>query len=219
MSTEKEVAKILLDVNAVKLNPEEPFTYVSGIRSPIYCDNRVLTFFVDERRKIVSEFVEKIKDLDCDVIAGTASSAISWGAWVAEVLGKPMVYIRKKSKGYGADKLIEGGDVSGKKVIVVEDLITTGGSSVNAALACKEAGAEVVKVVAIFQYEFEKAVKKFEEAGFEFITLSSFDVLVEVAKETGAVAEDKIDMVLEWRKNPPEWGPAHGFPNAEPKNG
>lgn len=209
------IAKILLDKKAVTLDAKEPYTYVSGIRSPIYCDNRVLTYFPEEREVLINAFVDKIKDLEIDVVAGTASSAISWAAWVADRIKKPMVYIRKASKGYGQDKLIEGGNISGKKVVVIEDLVSTGGSSVNAVKACKIAGAEVQAMVAIFTYEFEKAKNKFEEAGCEARFLTNFTELTKTAAENNYITEEQLVLVQEWNKAPAEWGPEHGFPLAE----
>jgi len=212
------IAKILLDKKAVTLNATMPYTYVSGIRSPIYCDNRVLTYFPEEREVLVNGFVEKCKDLDIDVVAGTASSAISWAAWVSARLKKPMVYIRKATKGYGQDKLIEGGDITGKKVVVIEDLVSTGGSSINAVEACKAAGAEVAAMVAIFTYEFEKAKKKFEDANCKALFLTNFTELTKTAAESGYITQEQLSLVQEWNKAPAEWGPKHGFPLGEKRN-
>ncbi|MAG08048.1 orotate phosphoribosyltransferase [Candidatus Woesearchaeota archaeon] len=218
MAKEKEIAKILLEKKAVTLNTKEPYTYVSGIRSPIYCDNRVMTFFPEQRKMISNAFNEIVEGLEPDVIAGTASSAISWAAWVSQRLSKPMVYIRKKTKDYGKEKLIEGGDVNGKRVVVIEDLVSTGGSSLNAVNACKGAGAEVIAMVAIFTYEFEKARKSFEEAGCKAVFLTNFSTLANVAKEMNHLNEDELKVALEWNKAPSEWGPKHGFANAEGKS-
>ena len=151
---EQTIARILLEKQAVTLNSEEPYTYASGIRSPIYCDNRRMTVYPAERNTIVRAFCEQVRPFQPNVIAGTASSAISWAAWVASELDAPMVYIRKASKGYGKQQLIEGGDIRGKTVVVIEDLVSTGGSSLNAVNACREAGANVLAMVAIFTYEF-----------------------------------------------------------------
>jgi len=214
----KLIAKTLLEKEAVTLNIEEPYTYVSGIRSPIYCDNRVLTFYPEERKAIIQGFVSIIGEMDPDIIAGTASSAISWAAWVAQELDKPLVYIRKKSKDYGHEKLIEGGDISGRKVVVVEDLVSTGGSSWNAVQACRDAGAEVIGMVAIFTYGFSKAGKLFQDGGCETRFLTDFDTLIKVAAENHYLEEDKLGLVLEWNKAPAEWGPRHGFPLGEKRN-
>ncbi len=212
------ISTILLEKQAVMLNVKEPFTFVSGIRSPIYCDNRLLTFYPEERATIIDDFVRKVREHDPDVIAGTASSAISWAAWVAERLGKPLVYIRKKSKDYGQQKLIEGGDIRGKTVVVIEDLVSTGGSSFNAVTSCREAGAEVISMVAIFTYEFEKASRLFHEGRCKAEFLTDFSTLVEVAAENQFLEKEQIEMVKEWSKDPAGWGPKHGFQLGEQNN-
>ena len=214
----QEIAKILLEKQAVTLNIEEPYTYVSGIRSPIYCDNRRLTFFPRERKIICQAFAERIQPINPDVIAGTASSAISWAAWVAATLEKPMVYIRKAAKGYGKQQLIEGGDIQGKTVVVIEDLVSTGGSSLNAVNACREAGANVLTMIAIFTYEFPNVVQKFQDADCEVMFLTNFNTLTRVAAEYNFLESEKLALVQEWNKNPQNWGPKHGFPDAESKN-
>lgn len=214
----QEIAKILLEKKAVTLNVKEPYTYVSGIRSPIYCDNRILTSCPSERAVISKAFVDIVKELEPEVIAGTASSAIAWAAWIAEKLEKPMVYIRKKSKDYGKEKLIEGGDITGKKVVVIEDLVSTGGSSMNAVEACREAGAEVIAMVAIFTYEFEKAKKKFEEGKCKAHFLTNFSTLVKVAAENNYIAKENLSLIQEWNKDPAGWGPKHGFALGEKRN-
>lgn len=215
---EKEVAKILLEKKAVTLNTTEPYTYVSGIRSPIYCDNRLLTFYPEAREVIVKGLANIIKEMNPEVIAGTASGAISWGAWVAAELKKPFVFIRKQSKGYGQDKLIEGGNIEGKSIVVVEDLASTGGSSMNAVEATRKAGGEVLAMVGIFTYNLKKATEKFAEGKCETAFLTDFDTLAKVAAENKFIDEESLNMVLDWNKNPGEWGPKHGFPLGEKKN-
>jgi orotate phosphoribosyltransferase len=214
----EEIARILLEKKAVTLNVKEPYTYVSGIRSPIYCDNRLLTSYPSERTVICRVFNRIVEELNPEVIAGTASSAIAWASWIAEKLGKPMVYIRKKSKEYGKEKLIEGGDIKGKKVVVIEDLVSTGGSSMNAVEACREAGADVLAMVAIFTYEFEKAKKKFEQGSCKVFFLTDFSTLVKVAADNNFIDKENLELVSEWNKAPAEWGPKHGFPLGEKKN-
>jgi len=216
--SEQDIAKILLKKQAVTLNIQEPYTYVSGIRSPIYCDNRRLTFFPEERKIICQAFYERIQPLNPDVIAGTASSAISWAAWVAAKLEKPMVYIRKAAKGYGKQQLIEGGEIQGKTVVVIEDLVSTGGSSLNAVNACREAGAKVLGMVAIFSYEFANVAQKFREANCEVMFLTNFSTLIQVAAEQGYIEPDALTLVQEWNQNPQNWGLKHGFPNVDSKN-
>jgi orotate phosphoribosyltransferase len=214
----QEIAKILLEKEAVTINATQPYTYVSGIRSPIYCDNRRLMYHPQERKAVTRAFVQKINGLNPDLIAGTASSAICWAAWIADELNKPMVYIRKKSKGYGQDKLIEGGNIKGKKVVVIEDLVSTGGSSINAVESCRLAGAEVIAMAAIFTYGFEKAQKKFDEAKCETLFLTTFSELTKVAAENNIIEADKLELVQSWNADPTGWGPRNGFANAEPKN-
>lgn len=214
----EKIAEILLKRKAVTLDAKEPYTFVSGIRSPIYCDNRLLTSYPKDRKEICKAFIEKVKEMDAEVIAGTASSAISWAAWIAAKLDKPMVYIRKKGKDYGKEQLIEGGDINGKKVVVIEDLVSTGGSSMNAVQSCRDAGGEVVAMVAIFTYEFEKAESKFEEGRCKTVFLTDFSTLVEVAAEKGYIEEEHLKLVKEWNSDPSGWGPKHGFPLGEKKN-
>ncbi len=211
MVDEKEIANILLKIKAVTLSPDEPYTFASGIKSPIYCDNRLLMSFPEERATVTKAFLEKIKELDFEIVAGTASSAIPWAAWIAEAIGKPMVYIRKAGKGYGKDKLIEGGDIKGKKVIVIEDLISTGGSSINAVQACRDAGAIVDSCIAIFTYEMQKATDKFTEANCNIITLTNFSTLASVAVEEEYVDDKQKEIILEWNKAPADWGKKQGF--------
>ena len=178
---EKLVAKCLLEVGAVKLNVKEPFTFVSGIKSPIYCDNRMMIGFPKERAIIVDQFIEKLKEKDFDLVAGTATAGIPWAAFIAERLGCPMSYIRGKKKDHGTGKQIEGAEVKGKKVIVIEDLISTGGSSIKAAQAVLDEGALSVEVISIFSYGFKKAIANFAEKGISWGSLSNFAVLLEVA--------------------------------------
>jgi orotate phosphoribosyltransferase len=218
MPQEHEIAKILLEKQAVTLNVETPYTYVSGIRSPSYCDNRRLIFFPQERRRICQAFCRQVEPLMPDMIAGIATSAIPWAAWVAEQLEKPLVYIRKESKGYGKQQLIEGGDIQGKTVVVIEDLVSTGGSSLNAVNACREASAKVLALVAIFTYEFANVVQKFQDVPCEVRFLTNFTTLTQVAAEYRFIDQSQLALIQEWNKDPQDWGPRLGFPNAEPKN-
>jgi orotate phosphoribosyltransferase len=214
MSQEYDIAKILLEQRAVTLNLAEPYTFASGIRSPIYCDNRRLIFFPHERKVISQAFRQQIELFTPDVIAGTASGAIAWAAWVAEALEIPMVYIRKASKGYGQQQPIEGGDVQGKTVVVVEDLVSTGGSSLNVVNACREARANVPALIAIFTYEFPEITQKLDEVRSEARFLSNFTTLTQVAAEHQWIKQDELAIIREWNKDPYGWGPKHGFPNA-----
>jgi orotate phosphoribosyltransferase len=218
MGHDQKIARVLLEKQAVTLNTEEPYTYASGIRSPIYCDNRRMIFFPRERELITRAFAQQIAPFNPDIIAGTASGAIAWAAWAAEKLEKPMVYIRKASKGYGRQQLIEGGEIAGKTVVVVEDLVSTGGSGLSAVNACREAGAEVLAMVAIFTYEFTDVAPKFDEIGCQLRFLSNFSTLIQVAADDQYIAQEQLSLIREWNQEPHAWGPKHGFPNAETQN-
>ncbi len=207
-----QIAKILLEKQAVTLNTAEPYTYVSGIRSPIYCDNRRLTFFPAERKIICQAFIKCVSQFNPEVIAGTASSAISWAAWVAAALEKPMVYIRKAAKKYGRQELIEGGDIEGRTVVVIEDLVSTGSSSLNAIRACQNAGATVLAMAAIFTYQFAGVEKKFRETGCDIRFLTDFRTLITVAAEQHFIELDQLAFVQTWNQSPQSWRPQHGFP-------
>lgn len=211
MNKEK-IAKILLENKAVTLNAKEPYTYSSGIRSPIYCDNRALIASVDAREKIVQSYLDALKDLDFNVVAGISTAGIPWAAWISSKLNKPMAYIRGGKKGHGKGNQIEGAKLKGKKTIIIEDLISTGGSSFAAVQAARDGGAEVIGVIAIFTYELEKASKILENT--KVIALTNFSTLIEVAKSNNDIDEDELKIVKEWNKNPQEWGPNNGFPNA-----
>lgn len=209
----KEIAKILLDIKAVAINAEEPFRYASGILSPIYCDNRLLMSYPDKRTRIVEEFLSVIEKngLEFDIVGGTATAGIPHAAWIADRLKKPMLYIRSSAKDHGKQNQIEGKLEKGQRVLVVEDLVSTGGSSVSAVEAVKEAGGVVTDCVAIFTYGMEKAKAKFEEAQCRLFTLSDFDTLVGVAAEEGYLDSEKAEMVRQWNKAPADWGRKMGF--------
>ena len=206
MSREKEVAKSLLKTGAVKLNVKEPFTFVSGIKSPIYCDNRKMIGYPEERKVVVDEFVKKLSEKEFDIVAGTATAGIPWAAFIAMAMNKPMSYIRGEKKKHGAGKQIEGADVKGKKVIVIEDLISTGGSSIKAVEAAINEGASQVEVVSIFSYEFEKAYKNFEEKHIKWESLSNFTALLSLAREEKYLTEEEADIAASWNKNTDTWG-------------
>ncbi|MCK4531261.1 MAG: orotate phosphoribosyltransferase [Candidatus Aenigmarchaeota archaeon] len=209
----KEIANILLDVRAITLSPSKPYRFVSGIFSPIYCDNRLLMSYPEKRKKIIDYFVEVIRErnLDFDVVAGIASSGIPHAAWIAERLGKPMIYIRKKTKEHGKENLIEGKLEKGQKVVIVEDLISTGSSSVNGVEAVRDQGGIVENCLAIFTYEMEKAKENFRNARCELIPLSDFTTLIEVASERNYIKPEERLKTLEWNKDPQNWGKNMGF--------
>ncbi|MBR2570495.1 MAG: orotate phosphoribosyltransferase [Paenibacillus sp.] len=202
------MAKHLLNIKAVALRPNEPFTWTSGIKSPIYCDNRLTMSYPEIRNAVAEGFAALIRELapDAEVIAGTATAGIPHAAWVAEKLNLPMAYIRDKAKGHGKQNQIEGMIKEGQKVVVIEDLISTGGSSLKAALAVKEAGAEPVAVLAIFSYQLDKAVQAFEEAGIPLHTLSNYSALIEAALEMKVIEESDLSVLRAWREDPSTWG-------------
>lgn len=204
----EEVAELLLKSKAIILRPEQPFKFASGILSPIYCDNRLLLSMVREREKIVEYYLKKIKQekIQFDVVAGIATASIPWAAMIAEKLKKPMIYIRKEAKDHGRENLIEGGLEKGQKVLVVEDLVSTGNTSLASVMATRKEGAVVEKCVAIFTYELEIARKGFEEANCKLLTLSNFSTLTEVAAKKGYIKKEQIEMLKKWSEKPEEWG-------------
>jgi orotate phosphoribosyltransferase len=205
---EREVAEILLGIKAVTLRTDPPFKWASGILSPIYIDNRRLMSYPAERKTIVTCLARLTHNMGLkpDVIAGVATSGIPWASWVAESLSKPMIYVRPKAKDHGLKNLIEGKLKKGQKVLMIEDLISTGGSSVSAIETTREAGGIVDNCMAIFTYEFAKAAENFNRAKCRLITLSNFSTLVKVASEMGYVAKSEIGNVLKWSKDPEKWG-------------
>jgi len=204
----KQIAASLLEIGAVALRPHEPFTWTSGIKSPIYCDNRLTLSYPDIRDLIASGFATLIqaKYPDAEVIAGTATAGIPHAAWVAQKLGLPMIYVRDKAKGHGKENQIEGVLKPGQKVVVIEDLISTGGSSIKAAEAVNSAGGQALCVLAIFTYQLEKAIQAFETAGIELETLTNYSVLLEEAVELGKIQPEDLALLQSWRANPAAFG-------------
>jgi orotate phosphoribosyltransferase len=196
----KEIAEILLNVGAVELSPEEPFTWASGIESPIYCDNRLTMSDPVGRKKIAEGLAGLIRENypETTVIAGTATAGIPHAAWVADILGLPMVYIRSKAKGHGRSRQIEGKVDFADKAIIIEDLISTGGSSLNAAEALRSEGIKVTGIVSIFTYELQSADETFASAGLTYKSLTDFGALTEVAQKKGAISEESISELLDW---------------------
>ena len=207
MTIAKEVAKSLLDIKAVSLSPQDPFTWASGIRSPIYCDNRVTMSYPAVRKQIAQGLADLIKEKypDAEVIAGTATAGIPHAAWIADILGLPMVYIRSKAKDHGTGRKIEGKISEGQKMVVVEDLISTGGSVIEASKAAELEGANVLGSVAIFTYELAKGTKNFADAGLAIDTLSNYSTLLEVAHETNYISEEELELLKDWSKDPENW--------------
>lgn len=201
MTLERKLAKELLAIEAVALRPNDYFTWTSGIKSPIYCDNRITMSYPIIRKEIAAGMVEVIKEKypAVEVIAGTATAGIPHAAWVSELLDLPMIYVRDSAKKHGKTNQIEGRVLEGQKVVIIEDLISTGLSSLKVAKALRESGAEVLGVVAIFSYELKKAQDAFEEAGVEYITLTNYPVLVEEAVAIEYIHQDDVEKLLEWR--------------------
>jgi orotate phosphoribosyltransferase len=203
------LAEKLLKISAIKLQPENPFVWASGWNSPIYTDNRKTLSYPDVRSFIKVELCRIIMEnfQEADAIAGVATGAIAQGALVADTLGLPYVYVRSTPKDHGLENLIEGNLKPGQKVVVIEDLISTGGSSLKAVKAIRAAGCEVVGMAAIFTYGFPIAIEKFKEAGVTLITLSNYNSMLEAALETNYIKEEDIETLKEWRKDPSIWVP------------
>lgn len=204
----KKIAEYLLQIKAIKLQPSNPFTWASGWKSPIYCDNRLTLSFPEVRTYIRDSFVELINGLypETEVIAGVATGAISHGALVADKTGLPFIYVRSGAKDHGLGNQIEGFYSKGQKVVVVEDLISTGRSSLNAVRALREAGCEVLGMAAIFTYQFKKASDSFAGENCPLDTLCNYTVLVETAVSTGYITEENIETLKRWRLDPSVWG-------------
>ena len=207
-STQIEVIKQLLQINTLKIQPSNPFTWASGWKSPIYCDNRKILSYPKTRAFICNKFVEVIKEKspDAEVIAGVATGAIAHGVLVAEKLGLPFIYVRSKPKGHGLENLIEGDLKPGQKVVVIEDLISTGVSSLNAAEAISNFGGQVSGMVAIFTYNFPLAKENFQKANVELSTLSRYQVLIDTALEMNEITKDQVNSLMKWREDPANWG-------------
>lgn len=203
----KQVAKDLLNIKAVKLSPEEPFTWASGIKSPIYCDNRLTISYPEIRTRIAKGIAALIKEQypDAQVIAGTATAGIPHAAWVAEELNLPMIYVRSKPKDHGRGKQIEGVLAPGAKTVVIDDLLSTGGSVLKAISAAKNEGADVVGVCAIFSYQLPSIEANFKQAGVSFSTLTNYGELIEAAVEENYVSPDQRELLHKWREDPENW--------------
>ena len=204
------LAEKLLKISAIKLQPDNPFTWASGWNPPIYTDNRKTLSYPSVRNFIKVELSRIILENfgTADAIAGVATGAIAQGALVSDNLGLPYVYVRSTPKDHGLENLIEGDLRPGQKVVVIEDLVSTGGSSLKAVEAIRNAGCEVIGMVAIFSYEFPLATKRFKEANVNLITLSNYSALITAALETGFIRESDVATLKEWRKDPSMWTPA-----------
>ena len=203
MTLERTIAKHLLDIEAVALRPNDYFTWTSGIKSPIYCDNRITMSYPKIRREIAVGMSKVIKEKfpEVEVVAGTATAGIPHAAWVSEVLDLPMIYVRDSAKKHGKTNQIEGRLLEGQRVVIIEDLISTGLSSLKVAKALEEAGAEVLGVVAIFSYELKKAQDAFATDNVEYYTLTNYNFLIEEAVASNYIKQGDVEKLLEWRNN------------------
>jgi len=203
----KEIAQLLLDAKAVKVSMDPPFTWTSGIKSPIYCDNRVMIAFPEARKKITKSFQQLIQEqgIEVDYIAGTATAGIPWAAFLAYEMEIPMVYVRSEPKGHGAGKQIEGTLPEGKRVVLIEDLISTGGSSMKAVQVLRNEGkAEVKHLFSIMNYQLQKGEATFHGQNLQVSSLTNFGDLMQLAQQLGYIQD--LSAVLEFQKNPEEWG-------------
>ncbi|MDP3453232.1 MAG: orotate phosphoribosyltransferase [Bacteroidales bacterium] len=207
-STEKIIAKQLLDIKAVMLNVEKPYTWASGWKSPIYCDNRRILSYPKARGVVYKSLVRLIEKhyVNVDVIAGVATGAIAWGVLIAEALNKPFVYVRPKPKDHGTASQVEGELPKGANVVVVEDLISTGGSSLSAVEALNREGANVLGMVAIFSYNFDKSRRAFEYANLELRTLTNYETLINQAVACNYIEDKDLATLQDWRYQPEVWG-------------
>ncbi len=207
MTNEKAVAEKLLQINAIKLSPQQPFTWASGWKSPIYCDNRKVLSFPYVRDFIKSEMSSIIfeKFPEADMLAGVATAGIAWGAMAADQLKLPYIYVRPKPKEHGLGNQIEGNLEKGQKVVVIEDLISTGKSSLQVCDVLKAAGAEIIGMVSIFTYGFNEADEAFKAAGISYHSLTNYNTLINLAVEKGIVSADQQKTLLNWSSNPSNW--------------
>jgi orotate phosphoribosyltransferase len=195
------IARLLLKEKAVFLSPQDPFTWTSGIKSPVYCDNRLLISTVESRQIIINAFTKKIKELNVDVIAGTATAGIPWAAWIAMELKLPLIYVRSSSKDHGRQNAIEGKAVPGSKTVLIEDLFSTGKSSIAAALKLEEAQLAVTRVMSIFSYDFPQLGEAFQAKNLSYESLCTFEILAQVAFEDKQLDQEGLTQVFTWRKS------------------
>ncbi len=204
-----KTAELLLQIKAIKLEPQQPFTWASGWKSPIYCDNRITLSYPPIRNYIREQFARQIEELygKPDVIAGVATGAIGIGMLVAEYMNLPFIYVRPEAKGHGRKNQVEGVINSGQSVVIIEDLISTGKSSLNAVKALQEAGANIKGLIAIFTYGFNTAEENFKNAGIELHTLSSYEQLIDTAQKTHYINASEAETLKSWRQDPSNWNP------------
>lgn len=212
-NTADEVAKILLELNAVTLSPKKPYRYASGLLSPVYTDCRVLMAYPDKRREIRDYYIEAIKNsgVEFDVVAGTATAGIPHAAWIADKLDLPMVYVRGKAKDHGKENMMEGIIKKGQKAIVIEDLISTGDSAINSVNAIRAAGGDICCVFSIITYGLSKADENFKESDLKLYSLTTFGDVVEKARELNYINKEDIKVILDWTSDSASWGKKMGF--------
>lgn len=203
-----EVAQLLLQINSIKVQPSNPFSWASGWKAPIYCDNRKILSYPAARSFIRDQFVQVIRQRypEAEAIAGVATGAIAHGALVAGELGLPFAYVRSEPKGHGLENLIEGDLKPGQKVVIIEDLVSTGSSSLKAVRAVRQIGSHVLGMVAIFTYDFPQSAENFRKEGVELITLSRYQVLISQALASGKITEEQLEKLMLWREDPANWG-------------
>lgn len=203
-----EVAQLLLQINSIKVQPSNPFSWASGWKAPIYCDNRKILSYPAARSFIRDQFVLVIRQRypEAEAIAGVATGAIAHGALVAGELGLPFAYVRSEPKGHGLENLIEGDLKPGQKVVIIEDLVSTGSSSLKAVRAVRQIGSHVLGMVAIFTYDFPQSAENFRKEGVELITLSRYQVLIGQALASGKITEEQLEKLMLWREDPANWG-------------
>jgi orotate phosphoribosyltransferase len=209
---QEQVARALVEINAVGFAPDAPIRFKSGILSPIYIDNRCLPYYPEAWRVVVQGFQTHVEHqkIEFDVLAGVAVGGVPHSSALAFAMKRPSVFVRKEAKGHGKQKLVEGGDVGGRRVLLVEDLVTTGGSSLTAVEALRQEGAVVTDLLAIVSYEFEEARIAFQEATVQLSTLTNFQVIVQAAKRAGKLKSDAIPVIQDWFDDPHGWGARHG---------
>ena len=203
----KSIEELLLKIKAVKLNPNNPFTYASGIKSPVYCDNRVIISYPEEREFVRDLFVKKIKqsNIEFDIVAGTATAGIPHAAWIADFFKKPMIYVRSSKKTHGKENTIEGVLQKGKKVILIEDLLSTGGSSINAVKEIRGNGGIIDCIFAIFSYEMKKCSENLKKENCFAEVLGNISNILTIAVKSGYISKEESQIILEWKEDPENW--------------
>lgn len=205
-----KIADILLGVGALKISVENPFRYASGLLSPIYCDNRMILSHPQDREVVTKEFERKVSRYQVEAIAGTATAGIPHAAWLAHELKLPMFYVRGENKGHGKQQKIEGGSVEGKKVVLIEDLVTTGGSSIAALKSLRTAGADLCCCLSIFSYAFPEPLLEFKRLDVPFEALGTFEDLITLLAESGDLTPFELDELRKWHSNPSQWKSSTG---------